>query len=342
MNKYLIIRLSSLGDIIHTLPAFSALRTTHMEAEITWLVEEKGREILDLVPGIDRIVEVRSKRWKWRSSDFRKEIARIKSELRCRDQTAIDFQGLVKSAYFAHLSRSRRRLGFHRKNLREPLASWFYTEQAEPISEEDHVIRKNLRLLEKLGIHREDMVFPLKIPEGLVAYVREKLHPLGFTAQKKLVVVNVGAAWETKRWSGDKWKALLEKMPQDDRFLLLLWGNENERLLAQELARDSSAALAPFFSLKEVLALLKSTDLLVSGDTFALQAACALGRPVVALFGPTNPRRNGPFAETDSVAFHELECSYCYKRTCSDLKCLDKIAPEEVAVLCQQRLEGEA
>jgi lipopolysaccharide heptosyltransferase I len=340
MNRFLIIRLSSLGDIIHTLPAFSALRTAHMEAEITWLVEEKGRKILDLVPGIDRIVEVRSKRWKWRSSEFRAEITRIKNEIRCKDQTAIDFQGLVKSAYFARLSRSRRRLGFHRCNLREPLASRFYTEQAAPFSEEDHVIRKNLGLLENLGIHNEKFVFPLKIPEGLTTYVTEKLHPLGYTAQKKLIVINVGAAWETKRWPAAKWAATIEKMTADGLFSLLLWGDEKERALAQEIAQRSSAVPAPFFNLKEVLALLQSTDLLVSGDTFALQAACALRRPVVALFGPTNPRRNGPFSKEDEVAFHEVECSYCYKRTCSDPKCLEKIEPDEVAALCRQRLEG--
>jgi len=342
MNRFLIIRLSSLGDIVHTLPAFSALRTAYMDAEITWLVEEKGREILDLVPGIDRIVEVRSKRWKWRSSSFRKEISRIKGEIRNKEQTAIDFQGLVKSAYFARLSGSRRRLGFHRKNLREPLAAHFYTEHAEPISEEIHVIRKNLKLLEKSGAQQDKLVFPLKIPEGLTTYVKEKLHPLGYSGQKKLMVVNVGAAWETKRWSAENWKVFLRKLPQLDLFPLLLWGTDEEKALAQDIAQEGSAALVPFLSLKEVMALIQSADLVVSGDTFALQVACALSRPVVAIFGPTNPRRNGPIFAKDKVAFHEIECSYCYKRTCPDIKCLGQITPEEVAELCLQRLEGMA
>jgi heptosyltransferase-1 len=342
MNRFLIIRLSSLGDIIHTLPAFSALRTAYMDAEITWLVEEKGREILDLVPGIDKVVVVRSKQWKWHSSNFRKEIGRIKREIRSKDQTAIDFQGLVKSAYFARLSHSRHRLGFHHKNLREPLARYFYTDQAEPISEKLHVIHKNLTLLKTLGIEQDEFVFPLKIPEGLTSYVKEKLLPLGYTAQQKLIVANVGAAWKTKRWSAEKWKAFTKELTLADTFLLLLWGTDEEKAMAQDIAQNSAAAMAPFFGLKEVMALLQAADLLVSGDTFALQAACALSRPVVAIFGPTNPNRNGPFSEKDKVAFHEIDCSYCYKRDCPDIKCLDRIEPAEVAKLCVKRLEEVA
>ncbi len=342
MNRFLIIRLSSLGDIIHTLPAFSALRTAFMDAEISWLVEEKGHEILDLVPGIDKVIEVRSKRWKWHSSNFRKEIGRIKKEIRSKDQTALDFQGLIKSAYFARLSHSRRRLGFHHENLREPLARYFYTDQTEPISEKIHVIHKNLKLLKILGIQQDKIVFPLRIPGGLTTYVKEKLLPLGYTAQKKLIVANVGAAWKTKRWSAEKWKAFVKKMPQTDIFLFLLWGTDEEKALALDIAQNSSAVVAPFMNLKEVMALLQAADLLVSGDTFALQAACALARPVVAIFGPTNPNRNGPFSDKDGVAFCEIDCSYCYKRDCPDLKCLDGIEPEDVVKLCLQRLEGEA
>ena len=146
--------------------------------------------------------------------------------------------------------------------------------------------------------------------------------------------------WQTKRWSAENWKAFIAQIPKKDLFLLLLWGNDKEKALAQDIAQNSPAALAPFLSLKEVLALLQAADLLISGDTFALQAACALSRPVVAIFGPTNPGRNGPFSDADRVAFHEIECSYCYKRSCTDMKCLDQIKPEEVAELCQQRLEG--
>ena len=120
MDNILIIRLSSLGDIIHTLPAFSALREKKPEAKIVWIVEENGREILDLVPGIDRIVVAKTKGWKVTSLKSWSEVKRIRKNIRNRDQTAIDFQGLVKSGVVAYLSRAKRRVGFHRKNLKEP------------------------------------------------------------------------------------------------------------------------------------------------------------------------------------------------------------------------------
>ncbi len=96
--------------------------------------------------------------------------------------------------------------------------------------------------------------------------------------------------------------------------------------------------MVPFLTVKEVMALVSKADLCISGDTFALQIACAMARPVVGIFGPTNPKRNGPFRSLDKVAFHELECSHCYKRKCEDLDCLNKISAEEVAALCQQSL----
>jgi len=138
MDNILIVRLSSLGDIIHTLPAFAALRKGYPAARITWVVEKAGKEILDLVPGIDRIVVRGEKGW-------------IRA-IRDAGGTAIDFQGLLKSAIIARLSGARTRIGFSGKNLREPAASVFYTDRLEAFPEDGHVIDKNLKLLSKAGL----------------------------------------------------------------------------------------------------------------------------------------------------------------------------------------------
>jgi heptosyltransferase-1 len=121
----------------------------------------------------------------------------------------------------------------------------------------------------------------------------------------------------------------------------LLWGSEVEQELAEEVSQASGVPLVPILSLKDVMALIQKAAVLVSGDTFALQAAGAFATPVVGLFGPTTPSRNGPFREQDRVILHELECSHCYKRMCSRLECLDEITPEEVAAACQEILEME-
>lgn len=341
MDNFLIIRLSSLGDVVHTLPAFSALRKKYPEAKISWIVEENGKEILDLVPGLNRIVPVKLKRWKLGSWRFWQEFAKLKKEIRNKDQVAIDFQGLVKSGFMAYISGARKRIGFHRKNLKERQASLFYTENLVEVSEKDHVIGKNLKLLSLLGIEGGNYEFPLQVPEESSKNVQRILDELGYDPQNNLVLLNVGAAWETKRWKADQWVQMVKKIENDKIFPVLLWGSEVEYELAKEVSRKSGVPLVPSLSLKEVMALIKRAAVLVSGDTFALQAAGAFSTPVVGLFGPTTPSRNGPFREQDRVVFHELECSHCYKRVCSQPECLDKITPEEVAAAFLGILEME-
>jgi heptosyltransferase-1 len=327
MERFLIIRLSSLGDIIHTLPSFAALRRKFPQATIRWAVEEKGKEILDLVQGLDEIVVIEKKNW-----------FRSLGKIRGRDQVTLDFQGLVKSALLAYLSRSRRRIGFPRKNLREAWASLFYTETPEPVPEEQaHVISKNLRLLERLGIKETKYEFPLQVPDEVVGSLSRKMAGTGRLENQRLVVYNVGAAWETKRWFPEKWAELIGNVSLSSAFPLLLWGNEEERRLAEDIGSKTGVAIAPFLTIKEVIALIRSASLLVSGDTFALQVACAMDVPVVALFGPTNPVRNGPFLDRDRVIFQKQSCNPCYKKTCPTLECLRAISPEEAAAAIREQ-----
>ncbi len=338
MNNYLIIRLSSLGDIIHTLPAYSALRKNVPEAKISWVVEEKGKQILDFVTGLDKIITIPPMGWQ----DFISELSRFWEKTRKKSQIALDFQGLLKSAVLAFLSRSSKRLGFNRKNCRESLASLFYTQRLHEIPEDIHVIRKNLMLLSLLEVEEEKYEFPVVIPDEVENAVQEKLKKIGFEESRRLVIFNVGAAWETKRWFPERWVRVIRELEHQDLFPLLLWGAEEEKQLALEINHQTNVPLAPFLSIAQVMALVKKAALLISGDTFALQVACAFSRPVVGLFGPTNPRRNGPFGFHDKVAFHELQCSYCYKRSCTSLECLKAIQPDEVVRLSLEILEKHA
>jgi lipopolysaccharide heptosyltransferase I len=342
MDNFLIIRLSSLGDIIHSLPAFSALRKKFPDGTISWVVEDKGKEILELVPGIDKIIVAHTEGWRINTRRFWKEVSTLRKNIKNKNQIAIDFQGLIKSGFIAYLSKASKRIGFHRKNLRESQAGMFYTDRLEEVPETIHVIDKNLRLLTLLEIMETQYEFPLVLPDEHSRSVKEKLRKIGYDGKKKLVVLNVGAAWKTKRWFAESWVELINLLKPQDLFLLILWGNEEEKALAEEVKEKSQVPLSPDFSLKEVMALVKESSLLISGDTFALQVACAFFRPVVGIFGPTNPGRNGPFSPQDRVAFHEMECSYCYKRSCSSLECLKKITPKEVAALSIQSLEENA
>jgi len=185
-ERFLIIRTSSLGDIVHAVPAFAALRRRFPGAAIRWLVEEKGRPVLELVEGINEIIVRGSPGWR--------------NRIRGRDQIVLDFQGLLKSALLGRLSGARRRYGFSRPNLREKAAAIFYTKTLPAIPEDGHVIRKNLKLLGLAGVEAEDIEFPIAIPMPVRDAVRAKLGPQAAGPGRRLVVFNVGAAWPTKRW----------------------------------------------------------------------------------------------------------------------------------------------
>jgi lipopolysaccharide heptosyltransferase I len=317
MERYLIIRTSSLGDIVHTLPALAVLRKHRPQAEIRWVVGRKGREILEWAAGLDGLIVMDEPGW-------------IKS-LRGREQTALDFQGLLKSGMIALESWARVRIGFHKRNLREPMARFFYNKQSEEFPETEHVIRKNIHLLEPLGIRDAMLEFPLRIPEEKRRAIRDKAQELGWDGVRRIVLFNVGAAWPSKRWFPDRWSAVLRSAVPLGVFPLLLWGTEDERALAAEIREKTGVPFAPFLSIQETMALIAESALLVSGDTFALQMACALAVPVVGIFGPTNPRRNGPFLARDRVVYHEINCSLCYKRGCESLACMKAVTADEVA-----------
>ena len=328
MDKILIIRMSSLGDIIHTLPAFAALRRNFPAAHIAWVVEKKGKDILDFVPGIDEMIVVGSPGWR--------------KKLRNPGQSAFDFQGLLKSGLIARISGARKRFGFNRKNLKEPLASLFYTDRLEEVAETGHVIEKNLRLLRLAGIHEDKFEFPLDIPEALRLSVKGKIAPSLGGAQGKLALFNVGAAWPTKRWFAESWIALLNDLKNEAGTPLLLWGTPEEETIARRVSRETGVPIAPFLTIQELLALVKASALVVSGDTFVLQAACALAVPVVGIFGPTTPQRNGPFHSRDKFVYHKIACGPCYKRSCDSLECLKLVTAGEVAAAIRKILEENA
>ena len=324
MDSFLFIRLSSLGDIVHALPSFAVLRKGFPKARISWVVDRAGREILGLVPGLDEVIVRGDDGWLKR--------------LRRRGRTALDVQGLLKSAVIGRLSGARRRIGFSRKNLKEPAAAIFYTERLAAFEETGHVIEKNIRLLERLGLKPEgaNFEFPLAIPETPRCRAASALERLGLTSERKVVLCNVGAAWASKRWPAERWAELLAMLPRDGLFPLLLWGNAAEKAIAESISRRTGVPIAPFLSIPEVMALIASSALLISGDTFALQAACALDVPVVALFGPTDARRNGPFRERDRTAQASMDCRPCWKRECETSACMSALAAADVA-----RLSGE-
>lgn len=330
MRHLLIVRLGSLGDLVHTLPAVAALRNTFPSARIDWIVDATERPFLDLVPVIaDRLV--------WRATPAGLSTLR---ELRRHEYDAVfDFQGLVKSAVLARLAGARRTIGFERAHLREPAARVFYTETRQ-VGSARHVIEKNLALVQpETGNVARPWVFPLRSTTEGGSHTDAR----AAVGDARFALLNPGASWGTKRWAPERFGAIAAHL-MDVHHLrsIVLWGpGEQPRAEAVVRAAAGHAVLAPPTSLSDLIDLCQAAALMVSGDTGPLQIAGAVGTPLVAIFGPTDPARNGPWSPDEVTVSRFQECDCHYQRRCRRRgaeRCLDSVTPAEVCAAIDGRL----
>jgi heptosyltransferase-1 len=332
----LIVRLSALGDIVHTIPAAAAIRKAYPEARIDWVVDARHRELVDLVGGIDRVVALES-------ASVAGWVDAVRRLRQVRYDVALDLQGLMKSAVLARASGARRVVGFSIWHLREKAARPFYSEtdgHTAPARSPGHVIFKNLRLLRTIGIDDQTVAFPLACPES--AALDRVRADIGTAAP--FALLNPGAAWSNKRWPPGKF-ADIAAFLRDVRGLhsLVLWGPAEHALARQVVEASGRAArLAPPTTIAELLSLAQAASLIVSGDTGPLHIAAAAGTPIVALFGPTDPLRNGPWSADDVVVSRYQACTCQYERRCRrPASCLAELSVAEVTAAIQQRLQTQ-
>lgn len=296
-DALLVLRLSALGDIIHTLPAVHALRETFPGRPIGWLVEAPYREFTELVAPVDRVFTAATKRWRRSTNkrDVLREVRGVRSDLRefAAHGTSIDFQGLVKSALFGRLAGARHRYGFGRRSIREKLAVMWINRRVE-VDRSRHVIEWNLELAAAAGarIDSPPRFGFERLPEDPDGSLQQLIadHP---------VVLNPGAGQARKFWGTDRF-AHLARIISTERGVrpLVVWGPGEEHM-ASAIAAESPAVVAPPTSLRRLAFLLSRARVVVASDTGPLHLAAALGTPVVGLFGPTDPRRNGPWGQIE-------------------------------------------
>ena len=330
MSKFLIVRLGSLGDIIHAVPAAAALRRAFPQAEIDWVVDARHAEVLELVPSINRRVVVNT-------SSFGSLSSVIGDLRRAKYDAALDLQGLLKSAVLARLSGASRIIGFPAELLRERAARFFYTETAGHAT--PHVIDKNLSLLNVLGVRMPGVEFPLedRHPEAAV----EARFRLSIPAGARFALLNPGAAWPNKRWPPVYFAEVSRELAKRHHLRsLVLWGPGEEQIAhAVAAASDNTAAVSPPTRIADLISLSKAASLMVSGDTGPMHIAAACGTPLVGIFGPTDPQRNGPWAEDDLTVSRYRACACHYQRQCRISGwCLLDISPREVMELIDRRL----
>jgi lipopolysaccharide heptosyltransferase I len=329
MTRLLVVRLGSLGDLIHTLPAVAAIRRAHPTVEIDWLVDKMHRELLSIVPAVTSVIALGDRTLRaWLEA---------RRALRARRyDVALDFQGLLKSAVLARLSGARRVIGFARSALREPAAARFYTERVDA-GEGRHVIEKNLTLAAAVGAAAGDYEFPFApVDSPVVAVLRER-HIAPYA------LVNPCAAWPNKRWPTDRFGRIAQLLRNRHGLTsVVLWG-PGEGPLAQAVvaASDDAAVATPEAKVSDLVALAREARLIVSGDTGPLHIAAAVGTPAIGLFGPTSGRRNGPWRFDDISISRYEQCDCHHARRCRREKrlwCLGSITVDEVGEAIEKRL----
>jgi len=335
VKRVLIVKLGALGDIVHAIPVAAALRRTFPSVHIDWLVSAKHREILDLVPAIDRRLVI----------DDRGPgvFAAIRELRRGRYDVALDLQGLVKSAIFARSSGAARVIGFASRYLREPLARPFYTEVYDPGGggmyhpDESHVVWTNLGMLAPLGIHAAAPEFPIDRVDSAAA------RDVAARTGGRYAVINPGAAWPTKRWEPARLAAIAAAL-RDEHSLpsVVVWGPGEESLAREVVAASAGAAiLSPPTSVADLAEISRGAALFVSGDTGPAHIAAAVGTPIVGIYGPTRPARNGPWSPDDVTVSRDGVCQCHHLRRCRlETMCLDDIQVDEVHAAIERRLAG--
>jgi heptosyltransferase I len=307
-ERFLVVRLTALGDILHTLPAVAALRAAHRNARIDWIVEQKWAPVIEGSPAIDEVIPF----------DRRSALGAIECIRRLRGNRypcAIDFQGLYKSSVLALLSGAERRIGFERGWAREAGAALLYSERVTPVGR--HVAELNYSLAEAAGASRPAAPeYPLRVPAGGVASVRARLHELGIG---EYIVVGPAGSWGAKCWPAERYGEFcreFEKRNEKKNLRVVVIQGPGEASIAEQVCRAATPArpIAIATTIEELMGLLAHARCMLAADSGPLHLAAALGTPVIGLYGPTDPARNGPFAPGAIVVSEARPEEISYKR----------------------------
>ncbi len=335
----LIVKLSAIGDVVHTLPALNAIRKHYAHARITWLVEEEAAGLVAGHPALNRVIVSRRKRWAkgmLGRGCFRTigESYRFVRELRdTRYDLIIDFHGLLKSGLLIGLSRGKRKVGFGKGMEHAEYSYLFLNERVPAVDMETHALTRNMMLVRAIGIPDDEIDYRLPISERDRRLAAELLVRCGDEGSKPLVAINPVAKWATKLWSDAKFAELADRLITEHDARIVFTGSQSDQEAIDRivvLMKGEAPNLAGETDLKTLAALYERTDLVVVTDTGPMHLAAAMGTPVVALFGPTAPWRTGPFGSGHQIIRVGLECSPCFNRQCRSTECMQRIGVEHV------------
>jgi heptosyltransferase I len=336
----LIVKLSAIGDVMHTLPALNALRHHFPNAHITWLVEEAAADLVKGHPALDRVLVSRRKTWikGLRSPQWRRHLRQLFDFIRTlRDDNydmVFDFQAALKGAALIAMVRGKRKIGFDRGLEHQECSYVVLNERIPAVSMEIHALDRGMMLLRAAGIPCQAIEYRLPITAGQRRRAQVLLSERGLGPGQAFVVITPMAKWETKLWEAQEFAQLADRVqtdfglpivftggPEDQRYIHSIMGQMNTRPIT----------LAGQTDLMTSAALLQQATLMITTDTGPMHMAAAVETPTVVLFGPTAPWRTGPYGKTHRIVRADLDCSPCFKRRCpKEPSCMAAISVDQV------------
>jgi lipopolysaccharide heptosyltransferase I len=319
--RILAIKMSSLGDLFHVLPALHNL-VVRMDAKVDWVVNSEYEELVKCFTDVEQVIP-------FPRHDLVGNFFSFVKELRSREyDMAIDFQGLLKSAMVARLARADVRLGpsFHREGSR-----LFYSAVAGRRNKNRHAIDENCDVVDFLKQTRIPPEFPMKFPDKPIHTPRPR------------VALLPSARWPSKRWPATGFAETGRRLQSLKKVSIYLVGGADGMPECAQIERELNGKvtnLAGRTALPELGAILKQMDLVIANDTGPIHMSAAMGIRTLVVFGPTDPRRTGPYGEGNRVVRAVQPCQPCFSRTCrkEGIPCLSGVTPEHVAEVAMEML----
>lgn len=328
-KNILIVKLSAIGDVIHALPVAYSLKKNYPEARITWVVEKPSYDLLTNNPYIDEIIIFDKPKFK-SFTGLLKNSYKLSRQLKAHNfDLAIDLQGLFKSAAISYLSGATKRLVYcNARELSDKIGQRICGEH-----QNGHVVDRYLDVARYLECKIDQVVFPINITEIEAQKAETIANHAGLQLSNPYIILAPGTNWPSKCWPTTHFSKLADLL-YDNNIIPVIIGGPNDQRLAQEIIDNTKIPpidLTGKTSLKQLAYIIKRAQTFVAGDTGPMHLAAAVGTKVVAMFGPTDPERNGPYGNRNKVLLAPVPCRNCWKHKCPKKEdCLKSITADRV------------
>ncbi len=336
--KILLLKPSSLGDVVHAFPVVRSLKRKWPDAELHWWIDSGLAALVETDPDVAGVFRFERKRWA-RPGGWPSMFAAIRRLREQRFDLVVDLQGLARSAAFAWMANGTFTIGVD--DPREGAGALYDVAVPRP-SAQTHAVDWYLEVVRRLGVtpHAE---LPWLAPRPLVAAGLESR--LGMS-QRRWILLNPGARWWNKRWPAASFREALRRLATfyPRHHFAILGGREDAEMATEILpgAPDRTINLAGSTNLGELVEIIRAAELIVTNDTGPMHIAAALGTPMIALFGPTNPNRTGPYGRQADVLREPLACSPCLSQTCRNnvqMECMTSLSVDRVVAAALARIQ---